>query len=155
MAEPARQVIAEQRTIDGQGVWGRDTRLFLELMLSRAINQFNVKISNSEKCPGVIYYDRAIPDCLAYAASAGMVLPHFERAALEFRYEQDIWLLSPWQDIYMQDSERHISFAETCEFHWALVGWYTRVGYRVREVGPSSVEQRVELVLGGSPSGRR
>ncbi len=30
MAEPAREVIAEQRAIDGQGVWERDTRLFLD-----------------------------------------------------------------------------------------------------------------------------
>ena len=35
--EPAREIIAEQRSIDGQGLSEKEPKLFIELMLSRAI----------------------------------------------------------------------------------------------------------------------
>ncbi len=40
IAEPAREVIAEQPAIDGNGVYDRDPGLFLELMLECAIDTF-------------------------------------------------------------------------------------------------------------------
>ena len=38
--EPARPIIAEQRNIDGDGIYERNPRLFTELMLSRMMFQF-------------------------------------------------------------------------------------------------------------------
>ena len=38
--EPARSIISEQRSIDGQGIYDRDPYLFKELMLSRSVSQY-------------------------------------------------------------------------------------------------------------------
>jgi predicted ATPase len=148
IAEPAREIIAEQRAIDGDGVWERDTRLFLELLLSRSIGQFKAAETTTEASSGPIFYDRGIPDCLAYAATAGMELPHFERAAHEYRYEAEVWLLPPWEEIYTQDSERRMSFAATYYFHESLVAGYEHVGYKVREVPRGTVAERAISVIG-------
>lgn len=148
MAEPAREIISEQRAIDGLGVWERDTRLFLELLLSRSIAQFKAAEAMAAASSGPIFYDRGIPDCLAYTATAGIQLPHCERAALEYRYEPEIWLLPPWEDIYTQDSERLIAFSDTCRFHEALVAGYEHLGYKVREVARGAVTKRVLGIIG-------
>jgi predicted ATPase len=39
--EPARDVLAQQRAIGGGGLYDRDRRLFCDLMLSRAVADFD------------------------------------------------------------------------------------------------------------------
>jgi predicted ATPase len=152
IAEPAREIIAEQRAIGGFGVWERDTRLFLELLLSRSIAQFKGSkiLDNSSKShpfsARTIFYDRGIPDCLAYAAMAGVKLSHFENAAYQYRYEAKVWILPPWEEIYECDDERQISFVDTCRFHDLLVEQYSRVGYELKEVERGSVKDRVDKI---------
>ena len=58
IGEPAREIIAEQREIDGEGLYDRDPRLFYYRMLSRAISQY--KQNNGSSYP--IIWDRGITD---------------------------------------------------------------------------------------------
>ena len=64
ITEPARQILAEQRSIDGNGLPGRDARLFVELMLSRMLAEYH-RMKGSTAPP---FFDRGIPDMLAYAS---------------------------------------------------------------------------------------
>lgn len=43
--EPARSIIDEQRSIDGEGVYDKNSRLFIGLMLSRSIYQYLTEAS--------------------------------------------------------------------------------------------------------------
>jgi len=61
--EPAIQILAEQRGIEGDGVPDRDPKLFTDLLLSRSIHQFK----QMENHKGHVIYDRGIPDNIAYA----------------------------------------------------------------------------------------
>ncbi|MBK8383687.1 MAG: AAA family ATPase [Ignavibacteria bacterium] len=54
--EPARQIISEQRSIDGEGLYDKNPELFAQLMLSRSINLYKL---NSEYEVKVIF-DRGI-----------------------------------------------------------------------------------------------
>jgi predicted ATPase len=138
--EPAREIISEQRAIEGQGVWERDTSLFIELLLSRSIK------NHSLASPTLTVFDRAIPDCIAYAQLAGLSLPHGITASMRYRYDDEVVIFPPWEEIYCTDDERKMTFEATCRFHEMLVRAYEEVGYRVREVGKGSVEKRVEWV---------
>ena len=68
VAEPAREVIAEQRAIGGDGVYDKNPRLFLYLMLSRAVADFR-RMSGA---PGPVFFDRGIPDLIGYADLFGL-----------------------------------------------------------------------------------
>lgn len=39
-----------------------------------------------------------------------------------------------------------MTFAQVCEFHEVLVRVYEEAGYRVREIGKGSVDERLERV---------
>src|SRR5580658_3519657 len=60
--EPARQILAEQRSINDEGVPEKNPRYFSQLMLSRAIYQFK----QTQEFDGKVIYDRGIPDIIAY-----------------------------------------------------------------------------------------
>src|SRR4051812_38218245 len=74
--EPARQILAEQRSIDGAGLPERDARLFVELMLCRAMHDYR----RSRATTAPILFDRAIPDMVAYANLFGFDYPPAEKA---------------------------------------------------------------------------
>src|SRR3546814_20402002 len=65
--EPARQILAEQRSIGGAGVPDRNPALFTELLLSRALYAHR-RPSDSE---GPLLFDRGLPDVIGTAMLFG------------------------------------------------------------------------------------
>ena len=61
--EPAREILAEQRAIGGNGVPDKDPQLFCELMLERAIADYQ-RLGGAGK-PAL--FDWGIPDMVGYA----------------------------------------------------------------------------------------
>ncbi len=57
VAEPAREVIAEQRAIGGEGLYDSNPQLFVDLMLFRAVADFR----QMRGAPGPVFFDRGIP----------------------------------------------------------------------------------------------
>jgi len=139
--EPAREIIAEQRVIGGDGVWERNTRLFLELLLSRSIARFQQSLS------GQTLYDRGLPDLLAYARLAGIDFPAAQRAAEHFRYQSQVFIAAPWVEIYTTDEERTMSFAAISGFHEDLVASYKSLGYELVEIPCGSIDERAKFVI--------
>ncbi len=56
--EPAREILAEQRAIRGNGVHDKDPQLFCDLMLERAIADYQRLGGAGEPA----FFDRGIPD---------------------------------------------------------------------------------------------
>jgi predicted ATPase len=138
--EPAREIIAEQRSVNGRGTWESDTRLFLELLLSRSLLRFR------DYGAGTLFYDRGIPDCLAYAQLAGISFPAGQTAAEVYRYDGPLFIAPPWKDIYKTDDERTLSFSAVKEFHESLVAVYSSLGYNLEELPLISPDQRAEWI---------
>ena len=79
--EPARQILAEQRSIEGNVITNRDARLFVELMLSRMIGEYHRLQTPSEP----VFFDRGIPDTLVHASHSGFDYPPGQNAARMYR----------------------------------------------------------------------
>ena len=91
-------------------------------------------------------FDRGVPDCVAYAVLMGTD-PTAGRAACErYRYHPEVLVVEPWEEIYVTDAERTMSFADTIPFHAALVDAYERAGYSLVEVPRDSAENRAAFV---------
>src|SRR5471030_640699 len=99
--EPARPIIAEQRGIEGDGIYDKDMKLFIELMLSRAIFQFQ----QMQSYHGPVIFDRGIPDMIGYANSADLALAHVQKAAEKYRYNNVVFFAPGWEAIYQTDDE--------------------------------------------------
>ena len=142
VGEPAREIIAEQRAIDGDGTSDRNASLFVDLLLQRSIDK-HVAARDGD---APVLFDRGVPDCIAYASVMGIDPSRSIRAAERYRYHDQVLMLQPWEEIYTVDDERTMSFADTLPFHDALVDAYERAGYVIVEVPRGSIEHRAAFV---------
>ena len=123
--EPARRVLAEQRAIGGSGVPSQDPARFVELLVE-------VAVADHERALGAgpALFDRGMPDCIAYAIYLGVDPGPSIRASDSYRYHDEVFILEPWEEIYVTDDERTMSFADTVAFHAVLEDAFDRAGYR-------------------------
>lgn len=143
VGEPARQILAEQRSIGGVGVSEGDTRLFVDLMLSRMVGEYNRLATATTP----VFFDRGIPDAEAYASVFGFKCPHAEMAGLVYRYNRVVFFAPPWEEIYTQDEERTVSFGIASEFDPTLRAIYRRLGYELIDLPRASVKERAQFIL--------
>jgi predicted ATPase len=141
-AEPARGILAEQRSIGGVGTPDRDPTSFVDLLLRRSIDDHEA----ARGWEGPTVFDRGVPDCIAYARWLGVDPTPSLVASERYRYSREAMLLEPWEDIYTTDDERTMSFADIVEFHAVLTDAYERAGYALVEVSRGSVEIRAAFV---------
>ncbi len=113
VAEPAREIIAEQRATGGTGTAEQDASLFVGLLLERSIEKFTA-VSHAGH---TILFDRGIPDCVAHAVVLGVDPGACIDACKTYRHRDEVLVFEPWEAIYTTDDERRMSFADTLTFH--------------------------------------
>lgn len=95
----------------------------------------------------LVFFDRGIPDVLAYMEHFGQDYErYFLETAREHRYDQ-VFLLPPWEEIYVQDNERLETFEEAVAIHHALMKTYEDLGYQPEVIPEGSIEERAEQIL--------
>ncbi len=142
VAEPAREVLAEQRAAGGNGVPERNPGLFCELMLAKAVAQFR-GIPRGDR---PVFFDRGIPDMIGYARLFGVPESAAWRAAREYRYNALVFVTPSWEEIYGPDDERKMSFEAARDFGEELRSIYAVLGYSLIEVPHGSLRERAEFV---------
>ena len=95
----------------------------------------------------IVFYDRGIPDVIAYMDYFGQsYTQYFERACRELRYDEVI-LLPPWKDIYKADEERLESFEEAVAIHGHLDETYHGLGYGPVLVPIGTITERTTFII--------
>ena len=141
--EPARQILAEQRKIAGNGLPEKDPRLFTELMLSRTIFQYKLH----ENFSGPVFFDRAMPDFIAYSNLFNVNEKVFRNAAEEYRFNKTIFFFKGIESIYTTDDERKMSFEQADGFGNRVREIYQELGYEIQEVPFLDFGSRAEFIL--------
>jgi predicted ATPase len=141
--EPARQVLAEQRSIDGAGVPERDPRLFVELLLSRALYQHR-RHSGQQ---GPLLFDRGLPDVIGYARLFGVPDGPATAAAERYRYNRQVFLAPALPEIYCRDDERTLSFEAARAFGERIRQAYEALGYEIVVLPQTTPELRARFIL--------
>ncbi len=142
MSEPARIVLARQLAIDGPALPSKSPLLFVREMLAKASDSYKKAPS---KVP--VFFDRGIPDLIAYAIRFEVDSSEFERAAKLFSYNPTVFLFPPWKEIFVNDNERKISFENSLIFHQTLVERYQKLNYDLVEVPFSSIAERAQFIV--------
>ena len=143
IAEPAREVIAEQRALGDDAVYDTNPRLFLDLMLSRAIADFG-RMSGA---PDLVFFDRGIPDHIGYAELFGLDGSAALHASAVHRYNDRVFVLPSWPEIYVTDSERRMTYETAKAFGDRVRQIYVEHGYAVVDVPRDTVIARAEFIL--------
>ncbi len=141
--EPAREILAEQRSVGGHGLPAEDPRLFTELLLSRSL--FNYRRIESGDRP--LFFDRGIPDVVGYGDYYGLETGHTLSAARQYRYAKTVFVTPDWEEIYGNDDERTMTYDEAQHFGDAICRIYEELGYDLVELPRESPESRAQFIL--------
>jgi predicted ATPase len=140
--ESARAVIAERLA---RGASHRpDALTFAREILRRDIEKYRGQPQTS----GWVFFDRGLIDALGMLHEASP-LPSDELQALlgSYPYHRTVFVLPPWEAIYVTDAERDQSLAEAVDVHARVVQWYRACGYVLNEVPCLPVAERARHVL--------
>lgn len=140
--EPAREILAEQRSIEDEGVPEKNPKLFTQLLLSRAIYQYK-QMQNRES---TVIFDRGIPDNIAYAQLFQLDYLPAHKAAKLYRYDINVFIFPAWKEIYATDEERTMSFEAAKAFGEDVQKVYEAYGYNLIHVPCLSPEDRAQFI---------
>ena len=119
-------------------------KAFNQRILDARIEQYTSVANGMEEN---IFFDRGIPDVLAYMDCFHQTYEtEFEKACKKYVYDA-VFIMPPWQEIHVMDSERFESYEESMQVYECLFNCYTRFGYEVLVVPQMSVDKRVHYIL--------
>jgi len=130
VAEPAREILEEQRSVGGAGTPDRDPSLFVDLLLQRSIDIHEA----AKRWEGSVLFDRGVPDCIAYATLVGTDPTPSVLASEVYRYHTEVLVLEPWEEIYVGVMKRG-----RCR---SPKPWNSRRRSRMRTNGPAMTSSR-------------
>jgi len=140
--EPARKILAEQRASNGTGIPEKNPKQFTDLLLTHSIASYEISFSKSTP----VIFDRGVTDSVGYADHFGIDTAPFELAAQNYKYNEVVFVLSPWKEIYRTDDERKMTFEATLQFHEQILRVYRGLGYKFMLVPSESIIQRASFV---------
>ena len=142
--EISRQVTLEAQKKGVDQLFLTDPLLFSSKLLEGRINQFNESEDLNEP---LAFLDRGIPDIVAYMDYASSQYPDFFSKACEDYIYDHVFILAPWQEIYISDNERYENFDQALLIHDYLVYTYSKFGYNLNDVPFDSIDERTNFIL--------
>ena len=142
--EISREVIREAQEQGIEQLFLEKPLLFSELLLEGRKRQFKEALNEEAN---IVFLDRGIPDVLAYMHYIGDSYPSFfDQACRDHNYTK-IFILPPWEEIYVSDDERYENYEQAKLIYNHLVETYEKYGYNLIEVPKGTVEERILFIL--------
>jgi len=144
MQEISREVTLNSRKLGTEQLFLVKPLLFSELLLEGRVNQY---IEAEKRNSNLVFFDRGIPDVHAYMNYISIDYPsiYIDKSNL-YRYNY-VFLMPPWQEIYISDNERYENFEQALAIHNHLERTYKELNYTIIEVPIGSIEARADFIL--------
>jgi len=136
-----RAIIRSRRAL---GLSPRPSPLeFAEQVLRRDVELYEQNAGEARA-----FFDRGVLDALAMIVDAAPErrADAVARAA-DYPYHPLVFVLPPWEEIYVTDEERDHPFTHAVRVCESLVGWYQLCGYEVAQVPKLPAAERCNYVL--------
>lgn len=144
LEEISREVTLEAQKQGIDQLFLSDPLRFSEALLHGRLNQYH---EARKLDANLVFYDRGIPDIVAYMDFAQMTYPEFFTDACNEHPYDAVFILKPWKAIYKTDNERYENFEEAKVIHKHLVNTYQSYNYQLIDVPFDSVEKRTDYIL--------
>lgn len=118
--------------------------LFSKLLLEGRIKQYQ---NATEEPHEIVFLDRGIPDVLAYMHYIGDECPTYFDEACKTHIYSKIFILPPWEEIYLSDEERYENFEQANLIYHFLKETYQNYGYDLIEVPKNTIDNRILFIL--------
>lgn len=144
--EDARRIIREQLEADADGLPWKNKIRYAKLMLAASTASYLMQIGQDHQ--DYVFFDRGIPDTLAYIAMEGLAIEEeLIHEAKGRRYHKKVFILPPWAAIYENDSERKQTWQEAENTFKIIKETYSKLGYEIIEVPKTTVIDRAQFIL--------
>ncbi len=122
----------------------KDAKSFNDELINARLQHF---INGQQVGKENLFYDRGLPDVIAYMNYFNQPTEKkYADLCMENRYDE-VLILPPWKEIYVQDNERMENFEQACGIHEQLENTYIELGYRPIEVPFGTIENRLQFVV--------
>lgn len=143
MHEISRSIIKEQLDIGGNILPWKNLTTFSRILFERRVKQFNEAPDNDW-----VFFDRAIPDIVAYMSKDELEIPSAYMLKLEeCNYHPLVFIVPPWREIFKKDAERMEDYKTACEISEIITDTYVKLGYEVIILPKVSVKERTSFIL--------
>jgi predicted ATPase len=142
--EVSRQVTLDARKEGVDQLFLTKPLLFSEMLLKARTTQFKDAETADKKN---VFLDRGLPDVLAYMDYVNSDYPKHFTDTCEHHVYDKVFVLAPWQEIFVSDSERYENFDQAVDIHHSLLDTYKRFGYELIDVPFDSISSRVDFII--------
>lgn len=144
MPEISRKITIEAKKNGIDQLFLKNPLLFSQLVLEAREEQF---MRACEQQANFIFFDRGIPDVHGYMNYLGVDYPkNYVETSKKHRYDH-VFLLPPWEQIYLEDNERYESFEQSVAINNHLKRTYQELDYFLIEVPIGTIEKRIHFIL--------
>lgn len=145
--EIARELIIEQKDLDGDALPWKNKELFKTIMFERSISSYE-QMEKKGFGHNPIFFDRGFLDSICYATLIRSEIDErMNEYALKWRYNRKVFVLPPWKEIYEQDSERKQDWEEAVFTYGKMVETCKSYGYETIVVPKMTAAERADFVL--------
>lgn len=142
--EISRSIIQQQAGLNQGCFPWFNLSAFSELVFQRMVKQYQTSENLNDFC----FFDRAIPDIIAYLDYAGLEIPEIYYEPMQnFLFQNYVFIAPPWPEIYTNDPERPQTFEESSALDAFLRNVYHKLGFQLINLPKTSVEERVKFTL--------
>ncbi|TCI93756.1 AAA family ATPase [Tenacibaculum sp. M341] len=139
--EVSRRVITNQQQINGNKTPWQDVVGFTNLVYEKTLEELN-SIANT-----ITFVDRGLADNIAYLKLNNYQIDDkFTDFNYQKYYHTTVFLLEPWEEIYIQDAQRLQSFEEAQKLHKLLLEIYTNLGFAIKVIPKTTVLLRTDFI---------
>jgi predicted ATPase len=137
-----RQILEEESGKEN-GIHPKDNfEGFAMLVLDRMVEQYLESDGNN-----INFFDRGMPDILAYMNYAGIqIAPTIRQKVEHYPYHPVAFFFPPWPEIYDTDAVRYESLAQAQMISQHLRDTYEKLGYNLIDVPKKDVKERIDFI---------
>ncbi|WP_207531674.1 AAA family ATPase [Desertivirga arenae] len=141
--EASRQLIIEEVAKGSECLPWINLPAFAEKALERMQSLYHAAPKGQ-----ATFFDRGIPDIIAYLKAASIDPDaKYYQALFKCQYHPQVFILPPWEGIYVNDTERWQTFEEASQLYQSIKETYEELGFELIELPSASIKERAELVV--------
>lgn len=144
MPEISREVTLKAKEQGIDQLFLTQPLLFSKMLLKGREQQY---INANKSDAKMVFFDRGIPDILAYMDYFKTDYPTIFLEKSEQLLYTKIFHFSPWEEIHTTDNERYESFEESIIIDTFLTKAYLDLGYAIINVPFGSLDDRTNFIL--------
>jgi predicted ATPase len=138
--EAGRAVVREQVARGGQALPWIDMPEFTSEVLTQCIRDYEAAAA----LQAPVFFDRAIPEARLHTPEGRM---RYLAALRRYRYNKSVFVMKPWQEIFVNDAERRQDYDTSLKWYEYIVTNYVEAGYELCNIPKGTVRERAEFVL--------